>query len=115
MSDFAEKENERTVYVNLEDLPDSLVYKLPEANFTYGPERFGVGEYLNIEYYEQKFERAFPGLLQQFPIPGNTIFERSLMFFLRPGLFFCPPFCCGAVFALIQLNVGKSLINNLRN
>ena len=67
MSDFAEKENERTVYVNLEDLPDSLVYKLPEANFTYGPERFGVGEYLNIEYYEQKFERAFPGLLQQFP------------------------------------------------
>ena len=67
MSDFIE-ENERTIYLDLEDLPDSLIYKLEEVEFTYSPEKFGVGEYLSIEYYEQRFEKAYPGLLQQFPM-----------------------------------------------
>lgn len=66
MSDFVE-ENAQTVELDLENIPDSLIYKLPEADFTYGPERFGVGEYLNIEYYERMFEHKCPGLLQQFP------------------------------------------------
>jgi hypothetical protein len=26
-----------------------------------------VNEHLHIEYYERMFEKAFPGLLQQFP------------------------------------------------
>ena len=67
MSDFIE-ENERTIYLDLEDLPDSLIYKLEERDFTYSPEKFGVGEYLSIEYYEQRFEKAFPGLINQFPM-----------------------------------------------
>jgi hypothetical protein len=67
MSDFAEKENERTFFIDLEELPESLTYKLPEADFTYSRQKFGIDEYLKIEYYEAKFERAFPGLLQQFP------------------------------------------------
>jgi hypothetical protein len=67
MSDFIE-ENERTIYLDLEDLPDSLIYKLEEVEFTYSPEKFGVGEYLSIEYYEQRFEKAFPGLINQFPM-----------------------------------------------
>jgi hypothetical protein len=67
MSDFIE-ENERTIYLDLEDLPDSLIYKLEEGDFTYSPEKFGVGEYLSIEYYEQRFEKAFPGLINQFPM-----------------------------------------------
>jgi len=66
MSDFV-IEDEREYVIDLENLPDSLVYKLIEADFTFGPERFGVNEHLHIEYYERLFERAFPGLLQQFP------------------------------------------------
>lgn len=66
MSEFVE-ENSRTIDFNIEDIPDSLIYKLPEVEFTYGPERFGVGMHLNIEYYERLFERKHPGLLNQFP------------------------------------------------
>ena len=66
MADFV-KENEREYVIDLENLPDSLTYKLIEADFTFAPERFGVNEHLHIEYYERLFERAFPGLLQQFP------------------------------------------------
>jgi hypothetical protein len=69
MSDFvAEEENIREIEINLEELPDSLIYKLPEIEWTFSPEKFGIGEYLNIEYYERRFEKAFPGLLNQFPM-----------------------------------------------
>jgi len=68
MSDFIEEENVREVSFDLENLPDSLIYKLEEVEFTFNPEKFGVGEYLSIEYYEQRFEKAYPGLLQQFPM-----------------------------------------------
>jgi hypothetical protein len=66
MSDFIE-ENERIVYIDLEEIPESLTYKIPEIEYTYNPEKFGIGEYLNIEYYALRFERAYPGLLKQFP------------------------------------------------
>lgn len=69
MSDFvAEEENIRNIEINLEELPDSLIYKLPEIEWTFSSEKFGVNEYLNIEYYEQRFEKAYPGLLYQFPM-----------------------------------------------
>lgn len=67
MSDFVE-ENERTIHLDLEELPDCLTYKLEEREFTYSPERFGVDEYLSIEYYEKRFEKFNPGLLAQFPM-----------------------------------------------
>lgn len=66
MSDFIE-ENERVEMINLEALPDSLIFKIPEIEFTYSCERFGVNQHLNIEFWEKRFERAFPGLLAQFP------------------------------------------------
>lgn len=66
MSDFIEK-NERVEMINLEALPDSLIFKIPEIEFTYSCERFGVNQHLNIEFWEKRFERAFPGLLAQFP------------------------------------------------
>lgn len=66
MADFIE-ENIRTEMIDLDDLPDSLIYKLPEAEFTFSAEKFGIDEHLHIEYYEQRFERAYPGLLYQFP------------------------------------------------
>ena len=66
MADFV-KENEREVFIDLENLPSSLTYKLEDGEFTYSPLKFGIGERYTIEYYEQMFERAFPGLLYQFP------------------------------------------------
>ena len=76
MSEFAEQEtiqyeiveeNERTEMINLEELPDHLIFKLPEVEYTYSCEKFGVNEHLHIEYYEARFHKAYPGLLQQFP------------------------------------------------
>ncbi len=76
MSEFASQEtiqieiveeNEKTEMINLEDLPDCLIFKLPEIEYTYSCEKFGVNEHLNIEYYERQFEKLFPGLLKQFP------------------------------------------------
>ena len=66
MSDFIE-ENERIEMINLEALPDSLIFKIPEIEFTYSCEKFGVDQHLNIEFWEKRFERIFPGLLAQFP------------------------------------------------
>jgi hypothetical protein len=62
MSEFTE-ENSRDVTIDI----SPLICKLPEIEFTYGPERFGVGMHLNIEYYERLFEQKHPGLLNQFP------------------------------------------------
>lgn len=66
MSDFVE-ENVREFEFDLEQIPESLTYKLVEADFTFAPERFGVNLWKHIEYYEARFEKAFPGLLRQFP------------------------------------------------
>jgi hypothetical protein len=64
---MSEIENERTIYIDLEDLPDSMIYRLPEVEYTYSGLAFGFGEFQQLEYYENMFEKAFPGLLQQFP------------------------------------------------
>jgi len=53
MTDFIE-ENIRDEMIDLDDLPDSLIYKLPEIEFTFSAEKFGVNEHLHIEYYEQR-------------------------------------------------------------
>jgi hypothetical protein len=66
MAEFVE-ENVREIEIDLENIPDSLIYRLEEVEFTYSPLAFGIGEHLQIEYYERMFERAFPGLLKQFP------------------------------------------------
>lgn len=66
MSDFVE-ENERIIHLDLAELPNSLVYKLEEIEYTFNPLKFGFDEYLSIEYYEKRFELAHPGLLDQFP------------------------------------------------
>lgn len=66
MAEFVE-ENIREIEIDLENIPDSLIYRKVEADFTYSPLAFGVGEHLQIEYYERMFERAYPGLLHQFP------------------------------------------------
>jgi hypothetical protein len=66
MADFV-KENEREFIIDLENLPSCLTYKLEDAEFTYSPLKFGIGERYTIEYYEKMFDKAFPGLLQQFP------------------------------------------------
>jgi len=66
MAEFIE-ENVREVEFDLDNLPECVTYKLPEADFTYSCEKFGVNCHLHIEYYERMFEKAFPGLLRQFP------------------------------------------------
>lgn len=88
MAEFVE-ENVREFKIDLDNIPSSLIYRLEEIEFIYSPlaassltclirqqsqssphpKQFaiGVGEHLQIEYYERLFERAFPGLLKQFP------------------------------------------------
>jgi hypothetical protein len=58
-----EKENVREVFIDLENLPDSLVYKLEEVEFTFSPSRFGMG-WQEMDYY---YNRIPKGLMEQFP------------------------------------------------
>lgn len=67
MSNFVE-ENSRVVDFDVENIPDSLIYKLSDDKFTFSCTKFGIGEHLEIEYYERMFERKHPGLLYQFPM-----------------------------------------------
>jgi hypothetical protein len=39
MCDFV-SENEREIYIDLDNLSNSLIYKIPESNFTFKPELF---------------------------------------------------------------------------
>ncbi len=66
MADFIE-ENIRTEMIDLDDLPNSLIFSIPKNEYNYTPELFGINEHLHIQYYERRFERIFPGLLNQFP------------------------------------------------
>jgi hypothetical protein len=66
MSEFqneAKQENVREVSIDLENIPDSLVYKLEEVEFTYNPVRFGM-DWMDIDYYVR---RVPIGLIEQFP------------------------------------------------
>ena len=59
-----EQENVREVFIDLEELPNSLVYKLEDGNFTFSGARFGFDEWKEIEYYAPRMPK---GLLEQFP------------------------------------------------
>lgn len=58
-----EKENIREVFIDLDNLPDSLVYRLEEVEFTYSAARFGMG-WQDMDYY---YNRIPKGLMEQFP------------------------------------------------
>jgi hypothetical protein len=58
-----EKENIREVFIDLDNLPDSLVYRLEEVEFTYSAARFGMG-WQDMDYY---YNRIPAGLMEQFP------------------------------------------------
>jgi hypothetical protein len=62
MSKFIE-ENVREVFIDLDNLPNSLVYRLEEGEFTYSPARFGM-DWQYIDYY---YNRIPKGLIEQFP------------------------------------------------
>lgn len=62
MSEFLE-ENVREEYIDLENIPDSMVYKLEEVEFTYSASRFGMA-WQDIDYY---YNRIPTGLIEQFP------------------------------------------------
>lgn len=58
------EENVREVFIDLEDLPSSLIYKLEEMEFTFSGAKFGFDEWKQIEYYQHRMP---PGLFDQFP------------------------------------------------
>jgi hypothetical protein len=69
MSDFLEQqplleENIREVFINLEELPNGLLYKLDDGNFTFSGYKFGFDEWQQVEYYAPRMPK---GLLEQFP------------------------------------------------
>jgi hypothetical protein len=69
MSDFLAQqplleENIREVFIDLDDLPNELVYKLEEGQFTFSGYRFGFDEWKQVEYYAPRMPK---GLLEQFP------------------------------------------------
>lgn len=69
MSDFLEQqplleENIREVFINLEELPNGLLYKLDDGNFTFSGYKFGFDEWKQVEYYAPRMPK---GLLEQFP------------------------------------------------
>lgn len=64
MTEFLEQENVREIFIDLEDLPSSLIYKLEEVEFTFSGSRFGFDEWKEIEYYEHRMPK---GLFEQFP------------------------------------------------
>lgn len=63
MSDFLQEENVREVFIDLENLPDSLLYKLEEVEFTYSAARFGM-DWMDVNYYTNRIPI---GLIDQFP------------------------------------------------
>jgi hypothetical protein len=67
MADFV-IENEREINIDLDNLPNSLVFKLQGTECDFTPQKFAMEEHRTIEFYERKFEKTFPGLLAQFPM-----------------------------------------------
>lgn len=63
MSEFLQEENVREVFIDLENIPDYLTYKLEEVEFTYNPAKFGM-DWQDIDYY---LNRIPSGLMEQFP------------------------------------------------
>jgi hypothetical protein len=63
MTDFLE-DNIREVFINLEDLPNELIYRIEDCEFTFSGAPFGFDEWKQIEYYVPRMPK---GLLEQFP------------------------------------------------
>jgi hypothetical protein len=64
MAEFCNEENVREFLFDLENIPESLTYKLEEPNFTFSGLRFGFDEWKQIDYY---VNRVPTGLIEQFP------------------------------------------------
>lgn len=58
------EENIREVLINLEELPNELIYKLDDVGFTFSGYRFGFDDWKQVEYYSSRMPK---GLLEQFP------------------------------------------------
>ena len=58
------EENIREVFVDLNDIPISLIYKLEEGLYTFSAARFGFNDWKEKEYY---YHRIPSGLMEQFP------------------------------------------------
>jgi hypothetical protein len=58
------EENIREVLINLDELPNELIYKLEEHEFTFSGSRFGFDEWQQVEYYVNRMPK---GLFEQFP------------------------------------------------
>lgn len=57
------EEDIREIELDLNNLPDSLIYKLPEIEFTHSASKFGM-DWQEIDYYKNRIPA---GLLDQFP------------------------------------------------
>jgi hypothetical protein len=57
------EENIREVFIDLENIPNSMVYRLEEVEFTFSASRFGM-EWQDIDYYRNRIPS---GLIEQFP------------------------------------------------
>ena len=58
------EENIREVFINLDELPNELIYKLDDVGFTFSGARFGFDEWKQVEYYASRMPK---GLFEQFP------------------------------------------------
>jgi hypothetical protein len=63
ISDEFLQENVREIELDLNNLPNALIYKLPEVEFTHSASKFGM-DWQDIEYYEKRIPA---GLIDQFP------------------------------------------------
>jgi hypothetical protein len=57
------EEDIRHIEIDLNNLPDALIYKLPEDEFTHSASKFGM-DWQDIEYYKNRIPA---GLIDQFP------------------------------------------------
>jgi hypothetical protein len=61
------QENIREIFIDLEEIPNSLIFKIPDIEEIPGEpisEKFGFNDWKKIEYY---FNRIPAGLIEQFP------------------------------------------------
>ena len=57
------EEDIRHIEIDLNNIPDSLIFKLPEDEFTHSASKFGM-DWKDIDYYKNRIPA---GLIDQFP------------------------------------------------
>jgi len=57
------EEDIRHIEIDLYNIPDSLIFKLPEDDFTHSASKFGM-DWKDIDYYKNRIPS---GLIDQFP------------------------------------------------